>query len=129
MFVIKAVFLTKQGRVDVHPSIYFLASIVKEPTTQYWMKLLSVLSYTNCTRYAVLNLEVDDEQILYWYVDAAFAVHADMKIHTGSTFSLGKVMIVADFTKQKVNTRILTKSELIGVEDRISKILWTRRFF
>ena len=37
-------------------------------------------------------------------------------------------MIVADSTKQKVNARILTESELIGVDDIISKILWNRRF-
>ena len=51
-----------------------------------------------------------------------------MKIHTGSVFYLVKVMVVADYTKQKVNVRILTESELIGVDDRIIKILWNRRF-
>ena len=39
-----------------------------------------------------------------------------------------KGTIVVYSTKQKVNERISTKSELIGVEDRISKILWTQRF-
>ena len=34
-------------------------------------------------------------------------------------------MIVADSTKQKVNARSSTESELIGVDDRISNILWT----
>ena len=51
-----------------------------------------------------------------------------MKIHTGSVFYLVKVMLVADYTKQKFNVRILTESELIGGDDRIRKILWTRRF-
>ena len=73
----------------------------------------------------MLTLETNDEQALYWYVDAYFAVHADMKSYTRSVFSFGKVMIVADSTKQKVNARSLTESELIGVDDRISEILWT----
>jgi hypothetical protein len=37
-------------------------------------------------------------------------------------------MIVSDSTKQKVNSRSSTEAELIGVDDRISKILWTKRF-
>ena len=57
-----------------------------------------------------------------------FSVNADMKIHKGSLFSLVKGTIVADSKKQKVNTRILTESELIRVDYRISKILWTHRF-
>ena len=76
----------------------------------------------------MLNLEADDEHTMYWYVDAFFAVPADMKIHTGYLFYLGKGMIVAASTEQKVNARISTDLELIGVDDRISKILWTRIF-
>ena len=51
-----------------------------------------------------------------------------MKSYTGSVFSLGKVMMVAGSTKQKVNARSLTESELNGVDDRISKIFCTWRF-
>ena len=51
-----------------------------------------------------------------------------MKSHTGYVFSLGKGMIVAYSTKQKVNAIISTESELIVVDNRISKILWTWRF-
>ena len=50
------------------------------------------------------------------------------EIHTGSVFSLEKGMIVAYSKKQKVNSRILTDSELIGVNDIISNVLWTRQF-
>ena len=37
-------------------------------------------------------------------------------------------MIVADSTKQKVNGRSSVESEFIGVNDRISRIFWTRQF-
>ena len=37
-------------------------------------------------------------------------------------------MIVADSTIQKFNARSSTESELIGVDDRISNILWTQQF-
>ena len=74
------------------------------------MKLLRVLSYLNFTRDDLLTLEADDKQTLYWYIDAAFVVHVDMKSHTLSVFSLGKGMIVADSTKQKINARSLRES-------------------
>ena len=63
------------------------------------MKLISVLSYLKCTRDDLLGLDAYNEQTLYWYVDADFAVHDDMKSHRGSVFSLVKVMIVTNSTK------------------------------
>ena len=62
------------------------------------MKLLRVLSYLKWTRDYGLTLESDDEQTLYWYVDTDFSLHANMKSQTGSVFSLGKGIIVADST-------------------------------
>ena len=62
---------------------------MKEPTTQDWMKLLRFLSYLNCTRDDLLTSEADNEQTLYWYVDADSAVHADMKRHIGYVFIWG----------------------------------------
>jgi hypothetical protein len=127
-FVMKAMFLCKRGRSDVQPAISFLASRVTAPNEQDWKKFIRVMLFLKTTRNDLLTLEADDTQTLKWYVDAAFAVHADMRSHTGSTFSLGKGMIVSDSTKQKVNSRSSTEAELIGVDDRVSKILWTKRF-
>jgi hypothetical protein len=127
-FVMKAMFICKRGRSDVQPAISFLASRVTQPNQSDWNKLIRVLTFLKTTKEEVLTLEADDTQILTWYIDAAFAVHHDMRSHTGSTFSLGKGMIVSDSTKQKVNSRSSTEAELIGVDDRISKVLWVKRF-
>ena len=67
----------------------------------------------------MLTLEADDCQTLTWYVDAAFAVHHDMKSQTGSIFTMGKGAIISDALKQKVNSRSSTESELIGVDDEV----------
>ena len=76
----------------------------------------------------VLTLEADDTNTLTWYIDVAFAVHADMKSHTGSVFTMGKGAILSSSNKQKVNSRSSTESELFGVDDKIAKVLWTKRF-
>ena len=127
-FVMKAMFLCKRGRPDVNPGIGFLSSRVKKPLEQDWNKLLKVLGFLKGTREDVLTLEADDTQKLTWYIDAAFAVHNDMRSHTGAVFTMGKGAITSDSTKQKTNTRSSTEAELHGIDDKISKVLWTKRF-
>ena len=126
--VMKAMFLCKRGRTDVQPAITFLASRVQDPNENDWKKLTRVLGYLKNTREDILHLEADNSATLKWYVDVSFAVHHDMKSHTGSSFTLGKGAVFADSTKQKVNARSSTEVEMVGVDDRISKILWTKKF-
>ncbi len=76
----------------------------------------------------MLTLEADDLQVLYWYIDAVFAVHPDMKSHTEMIFTMGKGAIVSSPTKQKVNLRSSTKAELIATDNKISKIIMIKRF-
>jgi hypothetical protein len=73
-------------------------------------------------------VEANDTNTLTWYIDTAFTVPPDMKSHTGAVFTMGKGAIIGSSTKQKVNSRSSTESELIGVDNKITKILWTKRF-
>ena len=120
--------MCKRARSDVQPAFAFLATRVNEANEGDWNKLIRVLTFLKCTIDDVLSLEADDTGILKWYVDLAFAVHADKKSQTGSAFSLGKGSILSDSTKQKVNTRSSRESEMVGADDRISKIMWSKRF-
>jgi hypothetical protein len=89
---------------------------------------LRVLSFLKGTINNVLKLEADDTNTLTWYIDAAFAVHAYMESRTGVVFTMGKGAIIGSSMKQKVNSRSSMESELIGVDDKSAKILWTNRF-
>jgi hypothetical protein len=86
------------------------------------------MSFLKGTINDVLTLEADDHNTLTWYIDAAFAVHADMKSHTGSVFTMGKGALASSSTKQKVNSRSSTESELVAMDNKMSKILWAKRF-
>lgn len=127
-FVMKAMFLCKRARPDIMPAICFLSSRVSEPNVDDWNKLLRVLGYLRATRDDVLELSADDTNTITWYVDAAFAVHKDMKSHTGAVFTLGKGSIMSESTKQKNNSRSSTEAELNAVDEKLSKILWVRKF-
>jgi hypothetical protein len=127
-YVMKAMFLCKRARPDNDQGITFLSSRVKEANEGDWNKLLRVLSFLKGTINDVLKLEADDSNTLTWYIDVVFVVHAYMKSHTGAAFTMGKGAIMSSSTKQKVNSRSSTESELIGADDKIAKILWTKRF-
>jgi hypothetical protein len=126
--VMKAMFLCERARPDIDPAVAFLSARVKEANEGDWNKLLRMLGFLKGTIDEVLTLEADDTNTLTWYIDAAFAVHADMKSHTGAVFTLGKGAIISGSTKQKPNSRSSTEAELIGVDDKITKVLWARRF-
>jgi hypothetical protein len=110
------------------PGIVFLATRVKEPTQADWKKLLRLMNFLKATKDEVARLTADDTQTIKWYVDAAFAVHKDMKSHTGATMTLGGGIVISESTKQKVNARSSTQSELVAADDTLSKILWTKKF-
>ena len=65
-----------------------------------------------------------------WYVDASFAIHPDVKSHTGATmkFEDGKGAPQSISRKQKLNTKSSTKSELVGADNVSFMILWTKLF-
>jgi hypothetical protein len=127
-FVMKAMFLCKRARPDITTAISFLSTRVKDPNEGDWDKFVRVLGFLKHTKEDILTLEADNTQTLTWHIDAAFAVHHDMRSHTGATFTLGKGAIMADSTKQKVNSRSSTESELNGIDDKIGKIIWTKKF-
>ena len=87
-----------------------------------------MVKFLEQTQNDCLILRSDKTNVIKWSLDAAFAVHPDMKSHTGAVMTLGKGSIQSASTKQKVNTRSSTEAELVSVDDIISKIMWTTRF-
>ena len=76
-----------------------------------------------------LILEADSISIIKWYVDASFAVYPDMTSHTGGAMTLvGKRFIYGTSTRQKINTKRSTEAELVGMNDLMPQVLWTRYF-
>ena len=124
----KLLFLCKRARPDIQTPIAFLCTRVIKPDTDDYKKLRRVMGYLRGTKKLCLTLEADDLQVIKWWVDASFAVHQDMRSHTGGTMSMGKGSIYSASTRQKLNTKSSTEAELVGVDDMMPMILWTRQF-
>jgi hypothetical protein len=64
-----------------------------------------------------LILSSENDGVLMWYIDAAFVVHPNIHEHTGGGLTMGCVFPIAVSTKQKLNTKSSTESELVGVDN------------
>jgi len=62
------------------------------------------------------------------WVDAAYAVHKEMKSHTGGATSLGCGAIMCKSTEQKLNTRSSTEAKVVGSSDYLPNTIWARTF-
>jgi hypothetical protein len=86
------------------------------------------MKYLRGTKHLVLRLRADNLNIVTWWVDVAFAVHNDMRSHTGGAMSLGAGAIYSSSQKQKMNTKSSTEAELVGINDVLPQALWTKYF-
>ena len=126
--VAKGLFIGKRSRPDIQMPIAVLSSRVMSPNRSDLQKLVRVAKYLKGTKDLCLTLGIDDVRILKWMVDSSHAVHDDFKGHTGGCLSWGIGSPISISQKQKLNSRSSTESEIIGVDDVMDKILWTKLF-
>lgn len=124
----KLLFLSKRARPDIQTAVAFLTTRVKNPDVDDIKKLGRVMAYLRNTPDLVLALEAHDMTVIKWWVDGSYAVHPDMRSHTGGTMSLGKGSVYSTSIRQKLTTKSSTEAELVGVADVMPQILWTRYF-
>ena len=55
-------------------------------------------------------------------------VHPDMRSHSGIIMMFGKGAMYSSSCKQKLNTKSSTEAELVGIDDTMGQVLWTRHF-
>jgi hypothetical protein len=115
--IAKLLFLCKRARPDIQTAVAFLCTPVKEPDIDNYKKLTRCMHFLRGTLDDPLTLKADNLSIIKWWIDAAYAVHPDMKSHTGGILTLDKGTPYAACVKQKFNSKSSTEAELIGVHD------------
>ena len=73
-------------------------------------------------------LGADNLKKLRTWVDASYAVHPDMKSHTGGVMLFGTGGFICKSSKQKLNTKSSTEAEVVGASDYVPNTLWTQMF-
>jgi Reverse transcriptase (RNA-dependent DNA polymerase) len=126
--VMRLMFLAQRARPDILTPIAFLSRRWGKATSEDKGKLDRVLMYLNSWPDLKMILACESELRVYGYVDASFAVHNDMKSHTGSVISLGRGAVNVSSKKQQLMTKSSTESELVGLSDQLPQVIWTRNF-
>ena len=112
-------YVSKRARPDIQVAVAFLCKRVKCPNTGDWKKLGRLVRYVRATIHLPLIVGTDGSGNMVWSIDAFFAVHRDMKSHTGYCMSMGIGCPISGSSSQKINTRSSTEAKLVGVDDAI----------
>ena len=80
------------------------------------------------TQDRVLTLGIKGAGIMKWYADAAFAVHPDMKSHTGYNMTWGTGSVISASRRQKLNTKNSCEAELVAADEAVSLLMCTKLF-
>jgi hypothetical protein len=109
-------------------AISFLTTRVLNPDNDDLQKLNRVLRYLSSTSDLGIVLSATPASQVQAYIDASYGVHADYRSHTGMYITLGNGPIDVKSTKQKLNTKSSTESELVALSDMSSRVIWCRNF-
>ena len=99
----------------------FLCTPVSEPDLDDWNKLRRVLQYLRGTIDLTLTMGADDITEMKSWVDVSYGIHDDCKSHTGGVMSWGWGVLLTKCQKQKLNTKISTEGEIVGVSNFLPK--------
>ena len=121
-------FVAQRGRPDLRTAISFLTKRVQSPDEDDYKKLVRLIKYIRRTKFLRLTIEATYLDQNHWFIDGAFAVHTDMKSHTGAYMTFGKGMLDGSSSGQRINTTSSTEAEVVAVHDNMPAILWTRYF-
>jgi hypothetical protein len=126
--VAKLLYVSLRARMDILLPVIFLCTRVSKSTVRDQAKLKRVLEYIKGTLDLTYTLGADDLRSFRTWIDASFAVHPDMKSHMGGVTSFGTGGLIYKSSKQKLNTKSSTKSELVGASDYLPNTLWIKMF-
>jgi hypothetical protein len=126
--VAKLLYVCLRSRLDTSLAVAFLTTRVSKSTEQDWLKLKRLLRYLNETIDMPRIIGADSLTAFKTWVDAAYAVHDDMKSHTGGVMSFGHGVVNAKSLKQKLNVKSSTEAEVVGASDYLPWVIWVVKF-
>ena len=126
--IAKILYLAKRVRPDLLVAISFLVRRVQCPDEDDWSKMVRLVQYIRKTKDLGIRLSGETSLSVTAFIDASYAVHWDLKSHTGAIITLGKGPVYAKSGIQRLNTTSSAESELVALSDSTGQILWTRQF-
>ena len=120
----KLLYLEKRARPDIETAVSYLTTRVSDPNESDWCKLRRVLVYLQHTKDDVRRIGCDSLENIFTWIDAAYAVHNNMRSHTGGVISFGWGTLHTKSSKQKLNTKSSTEAEVVGMSEYVPIYGW-----
>ena len=120
--------MEKRSRPYIELVVLFLCTQVSCCTEEDWGKLKRLLRFLNQTIDDERIMGADDLLSLLTWIDVSYGVHTDMKGHTGGAMSFGTGIVHGKASKQKLNTKSSTETEVVGTSDYLPYNIWIMYF-
>ena len=121
-------FATKRARADTGPAISYLTARGIETDEDDWSKLAHLMKHIRVTLKILLKIGANGTGVLKWRIDGSYRVHLNMRGHSGDGLCMGRGFPISASTKQNLNTRSSTETELVRINYFMPGIIWTRNF-
>ena len=118
-------YVAKKTRPDILFPVAYLATEASNPTHEHMAKALMVLSYLFETKDMEMThcCNGEDPRRLLAFVDASYAIHKDMKGHTGALiFDELLNLFFSSSSKHKMMGKSSTDAEIIGAHATMNTI-------
>lgn len=123
--VMRLMYIAKSTRPDILFATTTLAARAAQPKKRDWDHVLKIVGYLKKTK--ELELRIRNTSGVSAYADASYNLHKDSKGHSGFIIWYGGAIFCRS-TKQKMNTRSSTESEILAVYDNIPYLLELKIF-
>ena len=126
--VAKLLYVSYKCRLDTILTISFLCKRMSCSTEEDWLKLKRLIRYLHGTKERKLTIGAEGMSIMHVLVDAAYAVHENIRSHTGGCTIFSRGAIISKSMTQKLNTKSSTEAELVGCSDYLPLVIHVRLF-
>ena len=120
--------MSKRARLVLQVTVGFMCTRVTCPSEEDWKKLKHTLQYIFGTLDIKRVISLDTSRKMNIFVDVSHACHMDMREQMGGCINMGKRVINARSSKQTLNSKRSTETELIGGSNYLSYSLWHTYF-
>ena len=127
-FLAEILYLSKRSRPYIKFAVSLIWNILIDPDTDCYKNISRLMRYIKGTIWITLILSIENSRNIKWYVNSAFAVHKDIRSHTGGFMTMVTGGSYFQYIKQKLNTNTSTESKIFGVGDVMTQVVWTRYF-
>jgi len=126
--VYRLIYTAIRGRRDLQTVISFLSKRHLECNEHDYAKLRRLIHYIHATKNIECIIGIKNIGLLTTFVDASYAVHMNMRSHSGGAMTFGIGVFSSDSKMQKLNTKSSTDAEIVAVSDFLPKVIFMHLF-